>query len=112
MTRLSTFLAVSLVSLSVAHGDDWPQWRGPTRDGVWRETGLVEKFAGDEVPIVWRVPVGSGYSGPTIAGGKVYLTDRLVEPTQQERVHCFDAATGKTLWSYAYEAQYRVGYPA
>lgn len=105
-------IVVILSMVAVARADDWPQWRGPTRDGVWRETGLVEKFAGPEVPIVWRVPVGAGYSGPTVAGGKVFLTDRIVEPTQQERVHCFDAATGKTLWTHTYEAQYRVGYPA
>jgi outer membrane protein assembly factor BamB len=108
----SALVIVILSMVAAARADDWPQWRGPTRDGVWRETGLVEKFAGPEVPIVWRVPVGAGYSGPTIAGGKVYLTDRLIEPTQQERVHCFDAATGKLVWSYVYEAQYRVGYPA
>ena len=35
-------------------GDDWPQWRGPTRDGVWRETGIVDKFTGPQLPARWQ----------------------------------------------------------
>jgi len=105
-------IVVILSLAAAAQADDWPQWRGPTRDGVWRETGLIEKFSGPQVPIVWRVPVGAGYSGPTVAAGRVYLTDRVVEPVQQERVLCFDQATGKPVWSYVYDCVYRVGYPA
>src|SRR5207302_7916467 len=59
-----------------ARADDWPQWAGPRRDGVWRETGIVEKFPAGGPPVKWRVPVGAGYTGPAVAGGKVYLTDR------------------------------------
>jgi outer membrane protein assembly factor BamB len=108
------FLAiVAALTTVVARGDDWPQWRGPTRDGVWRETGVVEKFAGPEVPIRWRVPVGNGYSGPTVAAGRVYVTDRIVEPAQQERILCFDEQTGKPLWTVVYDCMYaRVGYQA
>ena len=109
----SAALGALLIGLSQAHADDWPQWRGPDRDGVWHESGLVEKFAGPEVPIVWRAPIASGYSGPTVYQGRVYVTDRLVEPKQQERVHCFDAATGKPVWSHVYDCEYqRVGYEA
>jgi len=97
----------------LARGEDWPQWRGPNRDGEWRETGIVEKFAGKELPAKWRVPVGSGYSGPTIAAGRVYVTDRIQTPTSIERVHCFDEQTGDKVWSYEYECPYgRIGYPA
>lgn len=109
--RLATIL-VLLAIVATANADDWPTWRGPTRDGVWHETGLIDKFAGPDVPIKWRVPVGAGYSGPTVYQGRVYLTDRLVEPAQIERVLCFDQATGKSLWKHEYEAEYRVGYPA
>lgn len=112
MTTRWSVLFCGLLLFSAARADDWPTWRGPTRDGVWRETGLIEKFADAEVPIVWRVPVGSGYTGPTVSSGRVYLMDRVHEPVQQERVLCFDQKTGKTLWEHKYECQYRVGYPA
>ena len=96
-----------------ACGDDWPQWRGPNRDGVWRETGLVDKFAGKELKVAWRQPISSGYSGPTVAGGRVFVTDRQVEPKQTERVLCFDEKTGKPLWTHTYDCAYeKVGYTA
>jgi len=109
---LSLALGAAFAS-ALAYGDDWPQWRGPTRDDVWRETGLIEKFAGDHVPIRWRVPVGAGYSGPTIYQGRVYVTDRVDEPKQIERVHCFAEDDGKKLWSHSYDCEYsKVGYVA
>lgn len=106
--------AVVLASVcSPCLADDWPQWRGPTRDGVWREKGIVKKFAQPQLDIVWRQKIGSGYSGPTVAGGRVYVTDRVVEPKQVERVYCFDAKTGKPLWSHTYDCPYKgVGYDA
>ncbi len=111
--RILPAVFCTLIGFLQARADDWPQWRGPERDGVWRESGLVDKFAGPEVPIVWRAPIASGYSGPTVYQGRVYVTDRLVEPKQQERVHCFDAATGKPVWSHVYDCAYeRVGYEA
>ena len=105
---LSAFLC-----LASARADDWPQWRGPNRDGVWREDGLVERFAGSQLKLRWQADVGSGYSGPTVAGGRVFVTDRLVEPTQQERVLCFDWETGRPLWKHVYDCPYvKVGYTA
>ena len=107
--------AVLVISaIRVALADDWPQWRGPARDGAWRETGIIERFPSPELRIKWRVPVGSGYSGPTVADGRVYVMDRITGPEQQERVHCFDAATGEPIWTREYDALYRynVGYTA
>jgi len=93
--------------------DDWPQWRGPNRDGVWREEGLVDKFADEQLKVRWRQPIASGYSGPTVADGRVYVTDRVVEPKQLERVLCFDAKSGEPQWSHSYDCAYRdVGYTA
>jgi outer membrane protein assembly factor BamB len=98
---------------SMALADEWPQWRGANRDGVWRETGLVDKFASDQLKVRWRKPIGSGYSGPTVADGRVFVTDRVVEPEQVERVHCFDWQTGETLWTFSYPCPYvNVGYTA
>ncbi|MFV2067893.1 MAG: PQQ-binding-like beta-propeller repeat protein [Pirellulales bacterium] len=59
----------------------------------------------------WRTPIGAGYSGPTVADGRVYVTDRVAEPEQIERVHCFDWQTGTRVWSHTYQAVYEdVGY--
>ena len=109
---LAAILAIALLGTAAARGDDWPQWRGPRRDDVWRETGIVRKFAGKQLPIQWRMPIGPGYSGPTVADGRVYVTDRAVEPKRTERVHCFDARTGNSLWMYSYSCRYRIGYGA
>ncbi|MEX0714386.1 MAG: PQQ-binding-like beta-propeller repeat protein [Pirellulales bacterium] len=96
-----------------ASADDWPQWRGPARDGVWREEGIVEEFSGPRLEPRWRAKISSGYSGPTVADGRVYVTDRLVGPKQVERVHCFDWRSGKNLWTHAYDCVYSgVGYEA
>lgn len=108
-------VAVLLTAASWARslGADWPQWRGPDRDGVWTETGVVERFESEQIPIKWRARVGSGYSGPTVAEGRVFVTDRLKAAAEQERVHCFDAMSGEALWSHAYACDYaRVGYQA
>jgi outer membrane protein assembly factor BamB len=93
-------VALSLNLLSSAIADEWPQWRGPGRDGVWSETGLVQKFAGPELKLRWRVDLSAGYSGPTVADGRVYVTDRVIEPEQIERVHCFDWRDGSRVWSH------------
>ena len=90
---------------------DWPQWRGPQRDGTWDADGLLESFPEGGPPVLWRAPIDGGYSGPTVAGGRVYLTDRRVSEVEDgepetERVLCFDAETGESLWTHEYEASY------
>ena len=106
--RSRVFAAVALLLLAQPlRGDDWPQWRGPNRDGVWNESGVLEKFPEPQLKLSWRAAVGSGYCGPTVASGRVYVMDRQTRPTPVERVCCFDAATGKSLWVYPYECIYR-----
>jgi outer membrane protein assembly factor BamB len=119
-------LALSLVLLSLAgtsaRADDWPQWMGPRRDGAWRETGILEKFPQGGPRVVWRAPLGPGYTGPAVAGGRVYVMDRRRDPTAKaakgvlpgsERVLCLDAATGKALWKHEYDCPYvKVSYPS
>jgi len=98
---------------ALVRADDWPQWRGPNRDGVWRETGILNKFPDEQIEIRWRKKIGPGYSGPTVADGRVFVTDRQIEPKQIERVLCFDAKSGIEIWSYAYDCPYvGVGYKA
>ncbi len=109
---LCVVATVPALSTPGACADDWPQWRGPNRDGVWHETGLIESFPGLRLELEWRAPISGGYSGPTVAEGRVYVTDRVVEPAEIERVLCFDAMTGTEVWTHAYDCAYeRVGYP-
>lgn len=125
MLRICFFLA-SLLILSTARGDDWPQWLGPQRDGVWRETGILTRFPRGGPKVLWRTPIGGGYAGPAVAGGKVYVTDRQLaagssdpkDPFKRtdskgtERVLCLDEKTGKVLWKHEYECRYTMSYPA
>ena len=57
-------LALTMPALA----DDWPQWMGPNRDGVWAETGILDKFPDGGPKELWRVPIGGGYAGPAVAG--------------------------------------------
>ena len=113
ISKKSIFTIIIGLLLNIpAFAADWPQWRGPNRDGVWREKGIVQKFAEKQLPIRWRVKIANGYSGPTVAKGRVYVTDRLTSPDKVERIHCFDAMTGDTIWTHSYESIYKkVGYP-
>ena len=107
------FVAITVqVTVQVtAEADDWPQWRGPTRDGVWHETGVLTRFPAKQIKLRWKAEVSSGYSGPTVSAGRVYVTDRLVEDDdetkQRERVHCFDWRSGKRRWLHTYDCPYR-----
>ena len=85
-----------LATFAAATADDWPQWGGPQHDIVWRETGIVETLPDGLLPRVWSTPVGEWYSGPAVADGRVYLTDRINEDSS-ERVLCVDAATAKEI---------------
>jgi outer membrane protein assembly factor BamB len=124
-------LAWSIVIAGATGGsvsaDDWPQWLGPQRDGVWRETGIIENFPAAGPKIRWRAPMNMGYSGPAVAGNRVYVTDRTLSagaknpksgfarPTVAgtERVLCLDDADGKLLWKHEYPCEYKgVSYPA
>ena len=99
--------ALCFLASTAARADDWPQWRGPNRDGIWRETGILESFPPGGLKIAWRAPVGRGWSSPVVAGGRVHLTDVRVEDKKAtERVLCFDAASGKPLWTHRYAVDY------
>jgi outer membrane protein assembly factor BamB len=105
--RLAFATAIWLVIAIASRADDWPQWRGPNRDGVWSETGILKSFPASGLKFRWRVSVGPGWSSPVVAKGRVYVTDsELKMPDGKERVHCFDEATGKLLWTYPYEVKY------
>lgn len=76
---------------------DWPEWRGPNRDGRSDEKGLPEKW-----DLAWKAPYG-GRSAPVVFGNRVYLQNASGKgPTEQERLMCFDAETGKVIWEYKF----------
>jgi outer membrane protein assembly factor BamB len=90
-----------------ARAEDWPQWRGPRRDGTWIESSVLETFPAGGLTIRWRAPVGPGWSSPVVSQGRVFVTDVTFETRPaHERVHCFVETTGESLWTYAYEAEY------
>ncbi len=110
--RLLCLALLSVLLTSAARADDWPQWLGPQRDGVWRETGILQKFPAGGPKVLWRAPIQGGYAGPAVADGRVYVTDRVVSPPQ-ERVLCLDEKSGKVLWKHEYECRYSgIQYPA
>jgi outer membrane protein assembly factor BamB len=108
-----------------ASADDWPQWMGPRRDDIWREQGVLERFPPNGPAILWRAPIGGSYSGPAVAGNRLFVLDRLTgtnsdalpgeatapKTPRKERVLCLDASSGKELWEHAYPREYNIGYP-
>jgi outer membrane protein assembly factor BamB len=112
-----------LVLLAPTLADDWPQWLGSNRDSVWRETGIVDRFPEEGLTVKWRAPLALGYSGPAVAGGKVYVMDYVRRSGEiknnpggrdrlegTERVVCLDAGTGKVVWKHEYERAYNFSY--
>ncbi len=100
-------IPISLLFVASTWAEDWPQWRGPNRDGVWTEQGVLKAFPPDGLKIRWRMPVGLGLSSPIVAKGRVFLTDvQLSQPMSKERVLCFEAESGKPLWTYLNDAEY------
>lgn len=86
--------------------EDWPRWRGPRGDGTWKGPPLPEKWPTGGLKVVWRQPIGGGYAGVIVADGRTICVDYQPTPKQMERVLCFDADTGRELWSFAYPVKY------
>ncbi|HMP04225.1 MAG TPA: pyrrolo-quinoline quinone, partial [Gemmatales bacterium] len=69
LTLAGAMVAILGGLVGVGQAADWPQWMGPQRDGIWRETGLVASFPAEGPKVLWRQPVGIGYTGPAVADG-------------------------------------------
>ena len=122
-------MRVALISLCFViptMADDWPQYLGPKRDGVWRETGLRDKFPPAGPAVVWRARCGMGYAGPAVTQGKVFLPDRVLgegaanpdNPFAKssvigtDRLLCLDEKSGDLVWKFEHPVEYRVSYAA
>ncbi len=110
---LAALAVLSTLAAGIAaplHAEDWPQWRGPARDGIWRETGILEAFPEDGLEVTWRQEIGNGYSGPAVADGRIFVTDFLPDEgkklTGRERIHALREETGEILWTHTWEASY------
>jgi outer membrane protein assembly factor BamB len=81
-----------------ARADDWPQWRGPKRDGHSKETGLLKEWPKDGPKLIWQVKdLGGGYSTPSVAGGRIYVMAN--KGLEDEFVTARNAKDGSLLWS-------------
>ncbi len=112
--RMATAITCAVVALATLalDAEDWPQWRGMDRDAVWRDTGLVERFADDGLIVKWRAPVRGGFAGPAVADGRVFVLDYQETPGSRtldghERLVVLDEATGAQLWTREWPATYR-----
>ncbi len=120
-------ICCTFLGSATVRADDWPQWMGAKMDGVWYEPGMVDAFPADGPEVLWRVPVGPGYTGPSVVGQRIYLMDRTQdqgagnevendirsrgELAGGERVLCLDTQTGKILWEHQYDCPYKIAYP-
>ncbi len=116
-------LSITLLLLPRTHATDWPHWLGPTGDSVWQEKDVIGEMPRGGLNTKWEQEIGYGYSGPSVANGKVYVMDYLLEsgeiannagaPDQLsgiERILCFDAEMGKVIWVHAYKRDYLMSY--
>ena len=102
MIKVLHSLALLAISFASAAGvqsiaGDWAQWRGPTRDGISPETGLLKEWPAGGPRLVWKATgLGGGYSGPAIAAGRIYLGGYVGE---DDVVWALEEATGKPVWT-------------
>ncbi len=110
-SKLAFLLGLAAIAAIPCVAEDWPQWRGVHRDGIWEVSGIRSELPEGELPSVWSVDIGPGYSGPTVAKGRLYLTDRI-ESSQSERIFCLDSKNGTLIWEHVYPAKYTISYTA
>jgi outer membrane protein assembly factor BamB len=103
-------LEAAEIPLAPLANTDWPQWRGSNRDGVSRETGLLDQWPDDGPPLAWKRPIGRGFSSFAVANGRLYTMDQEETGSTPEQssecVVCLDARTGSELWRFRYPNRY------
>src|SRR6266545_2691290 len=104
--RLS--LLAWVVASASLQADDWPQYRGQNALGIWNESGVVDRFPSQGLKVLWRTPVKGGYTGPSVADGRIYVTDFAYtrRPRGTERALALDERTGQILWTQEWEVSY------
>ena len=95
------WIAFAIVA-GTASADDWPQWRGPARNGISAETGWLDVWPAEGPKILWKAEVGIGFSSFTVANGRVYT---IGNANDTDTVFCLDAEKGQVLWYHPYPAE-------
>jgi outer membrane protein assembly factor BamB len=107
LAQISTIVFAAALLAVQANAGDWPQILGPARNGHAEGEKLLDSWPASGPKVLWKHPLGSGYAGAAVAGGKAIVFHRVDD---QERVEALDAATGKPLWKADFEATYGGGY--
>lgn len=107
LRSISVAVALCLLALSTTATADWPQFQGVNRDGRSPERGISRTWPEKGPRVLWSVPLGPGFASPAVVDGEVYVLDRVDD--EKDVLRCLDLATGKELWTYAYDAPGRTG---
>ena len=103
--RIAWAVAAALAATVVTQAaNDWPQYLGPSRNGIYEGPALADTWGANGPKVVWRKQVGQGFAGPAVVGNRVILFHRV---GNEEVVESLDAATGNSMWRYAYPTRYR-----
>src|SRR5262245_36093331 len=99
MKKLRMLVAVCICAFTVsAMAADWPQWRGPNRDGLSKETGLLKEGPADGPKLLWQIKdVGEGYSTPAVVSERIYLCSN--KGKEDEFIQARSVSDGKQIWS-------------
>ena len=107
MKKITALFPIALLLFSgilIADASDWPQWRGPDKDGISRETGLLKEWPDSGPQVLWRVPLGEGFSGMSVVDGRVYT---MFSEGDDEFVVCLDASNGSENWRFRSDSNYQ-----
>ena len=109
MKRFTVFLVMSALlcgDILTARATEWPQWRGPNRDGISDEVGILKEWSPNGPKVLWKIPLGEGFSGISVSQGRVYT---MFSEGNDEFVVCLDATDGGEIWRFRSDKNYHEG---
>ena len=109
LSKICATLILLIISTIIINAQDWPQYLGPNRNSTSTQKGILRSWPEKGPEVLWTADVGTGYGGPVVKDGKVYLLDR--DDKVGDIMRCFDFSNGKELWRYSYDAPGSVMFP-
>lgn len=100
MKSLLSTLTLAALFTSLSTAADWPQWRGPSQDGISQEVNWQVEWPDDDPPIVWNANVGTGFASVVVSEGRLYTTGNA---GNRDTIWCLNAETGETVWKHSYD---------